>query len=128
MLAPLSIWKAYEQLEKVTGQPKNSLMALLSLVRKVAGIDATLTAFDKTVDKNFQDWIFKKQAGTLKYSNEQVQWLRMIKDYIANSFHVEREDFEYTPFNALGGLGKMWQLFGEETDALITELNESLVA
>lgn len=103
-------------------------MALVSLVRRVSGADATLTAFDKTVDKNFQDWIFTKQAGTLKYTEEQVQWLRMIKDYIANSFHVNKDDFEYTPFNALGGLGKMWQLFGEETEVIINELNESLVA
>lgn len=128
MLAPLAIWKAYEQLEKVSGQPKNELVALVALVRKVSGIDATLTAFDKTVDKNFQDWIFKKQAGTLKYTEEQVQWLRMIKDYIAASFHVDKDDFELDPFNKQGGLGKMWRLFGDETDALINELNESLVA
>ena len=80
------------------------------------------------VDTNFQDWIFKKQAGTTKYTSEQVQWLRMIKDYIANSFHVARDDFELDPFNKQGGLGKMWQLFGEETDRIINELNESLVA
>jgi type I restriction enzyme R subunit len=128
LLAPLHVWKAYEQLEKVSGQPKNELMALISLVRKVTGIDETLTAFDKTVDKNFQDWIFKKQAGAIKYTEEQVQWLRMIKDYIAASFHVDKNDFELDPFNKQGGLGKMWQLFGEETDAIINELNESLVA
>jgi type I restriction enzyme R subunit len=128
VLAPLHVWKAYEQLEKVSGQPKNELMALISLVRKVSGMDETLTAFDKTVDKNFQDWIFKKQAGAVKYNEEQVQWLRMIKDYIAASFHVDKEDFSLDPFNKQGGLGKMWQLFGEETDAIINELNESLVA
>ncbi len=128
LLAPLHVWRAYEQLEKVTGQPKNELIALVSLVRKVSGADTTLTGFDKTVDKNFQDWIFKKQAGTLKYTEEQVQWLRMIKDYIANSFHVDKDDFELDPFNKQGGLGKMWQLFGEETDGIIDELNESLVA
>jgi type I restriction enzyme R subunit len=127
-LAPLQVWKAYEQLEKVSGQPKNELMALVALVRKVSGMDTKLTAFDKTVDRNFQDWIFKKQAGTLKYTEEQVQWLRMIRDYIAASFHLDREDFELDPFNKQGGLGKMWQLFGEETDNLINELNESLVA
>jgi type I restriction enzyme, R subunit len=128
MLAPMNIWKAYEQLEKVSGQPKNELMALIALVRKLSGMDDTLTSFDKTVDKNFQDWIFRKQAGTLKYSEEQVQWLRMIKDYIAASFHVDKEDFELDPFNKQGGLGKMWQLFGEETEEIINELNESLVA
>ncbi len=127
-LAPLTVWRAYEQLEKVIGQPKNELIALVSLVRTISGADTTLTSFDKTVDKNFQDWIFKKQAGPTKYTTEQVQWLRMIKDYIANSFHVDKDDFELDPFNKQGGLGKMWQLFGEETDAIINELNEQLVA
>jgi type I restriction enzyme R subunit len=127
-LAPLAVWKAYEQIEKVSGQPKNELIALISLVRRVSGIDDTLTSFDKTVDKAFQDWIFKKQAGAVKYTEEQVLWLRMIKDYIATSYHVDKEDFALDPFNKQGGLGKMWQLFGEETDAIINELNESLVA
>ena len=35
-------------------------------------------------------------------------------------------DFELDFFNKQGGLGKMWQLFGEETDRII-ELNERLV-
>jgi hypothetical protein len=33
-----------------------------------------------------------------------------------------------TPFDALGGRGKMWQLFGEEMDGVIHELNEVLVS
>jgi type I restriction enzyme R subunit len=120
------VWQAYEQLEKVNGSTKNELIALVSLVRKISGIDSTLTPFNKTVDKNFQEWIFKKQAGTLKYTEEQVQWLRMIKDYIANSFHVDREDFELDPFNKQGGLGTMWQLFGEQTDEIIATMKQSL--
>jgi type I restriction enzyme R subunit len=50
------------------------------------------------------------------------------RDYIAASFHVDKEDFKLDPFNKEGRLGKMWQLFGEETDKIISELNESLVA
>ena len=128
LLAPLHVWKAYEQLEKANGSAKNELIALVSLIRRVTGIDTTLTAYDKTVDKNFQDWVFKKQAGTLKFTEEQMQWLRMMKDYVANSFHIDKEDFELSPFNAEGGLGKMWKLFGEKTDAIINELNEVLAA
>ena len=52
----------------------------------------------------------------------------MIKDYVINSFHIEKEDFDYNPFNAQGGLGKMWQLFGEQTEEIINELNEVLAA
>ena len=127
-LAPLNIWRAYEQLEKVNGQPKNELMALVALIRRVSGLDDTLTAYDKTVDRNFQDWVFKKQAGTLKFTEEQMAWLRMIKEYIANSFHIDRDDFDLSPFNAHGGLGKLWQLFGEKTDEILNELNEELAA
>ncbi len=127
-LAPLSIWRSYEQLEKVNGSPKNELVALVSLIRRVIGLDESLTAYDKTVDAHFKDWVFKQQAGTLKFTEEQMQWLRMIKDYVANSFHVDKEDFELDPFNKNGGLGKMWQLFGDRTEKIIEELNEVLAA
>lgn len=128
LLAPLHVWRAYEQLGQSNGSPKNELIALVSLIRKVSGIDTNLTAFDKTVDKNFQDWVFRKQAGTLKFTEEQMQWLRMIKDYVANSFHIDRDDFDLSPFIGNGGLTKMWNLFGEQTDEIINELNEALAA
>ena len=127
-LAPLRVWQAYEQLEQVNGSPKNELIALVSLVRRVCGIDTALTSYDKTVDKNFQAWAFKKQAGALKFTEEQMQWLRMIKDYVATSFHIEKDDFDLSPFNAEGGLGKLWQLFGDQTESIIQELNEALAA
>ena len=127
-LAPLHVWRAWEQLEKANGQPKNELMALVSLIRRILGNDDTLTAYDKTVDKNFQDWVFRKQAGAVKFSEEQMNWLRMIKDYVTTSFHLDREDFDLSPFNAAGGLGKMYQLFGTDTEEMIGELNEVLAA
>lgn len=128
LLAPLHVWRAYDQLGQTNGSPKNELIALVSLIRKVSGIDTNLTAFDKTVDKNFQDWVFRKQAGIVKFTEEQMQWLRMIKDYVANSFHIDRDDFDLSPFIANGGLTKMWNLFGEQTDEIINELNEALAA
>lgn len=132
-LAPLRVWQAYEQLDASTGSaaygsPKSELIALVSLVRRVCGIDNALIPYDKTVDKNFQAWVFKKQAGALKFTEEQMQWLRMIKDYAATSFHIEKDDFDLSPFNAEGGLGKQWQLFGDQSDRIIQELNEALAA
>jgi len=126
VLAPLHVWRAYETLEKCNGSPRNELIAIVSLIRKVSGLDSTLTAYDKTVDKNFQEWVFKKQAGAVKFNEEQMQWLRMIKEYVVNSFHIGNDDFYLYPFNKEGSLGKMWQLFGDQTDSLISELNEAL--
>jgi type I restriction enzyme R subunit len=127
-LAPLNVWRAYEALEQCNGSPRNELIAIVSLIRKISGIDTTLTAYDKIVDKNFQEWVFKKQAGTIKFNEEQMQWLRMIKDYVVNSFHIEKDDFDLNPFNAAGGLGKFYALFKEDYEKIIEELNEVLAA
>ncbi|MGB9929553.1 MAG: type I restriction-modification enzyme R subunit C-terminal domain-containing protein [Methanosarcina sp.] len=127
--APFRIWQAYEQLEKVNGNsPKNELTALVSLLRRITEIDPVLTSYDQTVNRNFQDWVFKKQAGTLKFSEDQMNWLRMIKDYVATSFHLEIDDLDYQPFDILGGRGRMYQLFGDEMNLIISELNEALAA
>ncbi|RPH92613.1 MAG: DEAD/DEAH box helicase, partial [Calditrichaeota bacterium] len=106
-LAPLNVWRAYEALGQCSGSPRNELTAIVSLVRRVCGLDSLLTTFDKTVDRNFQEWVFRKQAGAVKFNEEQMVWLRMIKDYVANSFHIDKDDFDLNPFNAQGGLGKM---------------------
>ena len=127
-LAPLHVWKAYEQLEKAIGTPKDEITALVSLIRRIAGIDKALTSFDLTVDRNFKDWIFRKQAGALKFNEEQINWLRMIKDHIASSVHIDYDDLDYTPFDARGGKGRMWQLFGSDSEKIIAEMNEFLAA
>ena len=128
LLAPMQVWRAYEQLDKVTGKPLSELIALVSLIIKVSGIDEVLTSYDKSVDKNFQEWVFKKQAGATKFNEEQMQWLRMIKDHIATSIHIDADDLDYTPFDAEGGKGKMFQLFGDKMNDIIYELNEALAA
>lgn len=127
-LAPLNVWRAYEQLGERDGSPQSELTALVSLIRKVSGIDERLTNYASTVDRNFQTWVFGKQSGPVKYNEEQMAWLRMIKDHVANSFHIEREDFETVPFAPAGGLGKMYQLFGNQMDSIIDEMNEALAA
>jgi type I restriction enzyme R subunit len=128
-LAPLTVWRAYEQLEKVNGQPKNELVALVSLIRRVISIDSDLTAYDKIVDRNFQKWILKKNAGQHNlFNEEQMNWLRMLKEHIAVSVHLDVEDLDYTPFDRYGGKGKMWELFGNQMDEIINELNEFLAA
>ncbi len=130
MLAPLHIWEAYKNIgETQIAAPKDELTALVSLIRKVCGIDAQLKPYDKTVDDNFKQWIFAQNAGQHKrFSAEQMDWLRMIKDHIVNSYHLEMDDLDYNPFDVHGGRGKMYQLFGDEMQTIINELNEALAA
>jgi len=133
MLAPDYVWAAYAMLDKIPNDVQThgraSLTILVSLIRRVCGIDKELKAFDTTIDENFKNWIFKQNAGKHnRFTAEQMDWLRMVKDHLVNSYHIEKEDFEYTPFDALGGIGKFYQLFGADYENLIIELNETLVA
>ncbi len=52
----------------------------------------------------------------------------MIKEHIAASIRFDRDDLDSAPFDAQGGLAKIWQLFGEKMDTLIEEVNEALAA
>lgn len=129
-LAPLNVWQAYEMIEEDKGKkPINELTALVALIRRVVGIDDKLSTFDATVSKNFQTWIMKHHSGSnQKFTKEQMAWLHMIRDHFVNSFHFELDDLEMSPFDAQGGLGKMYQLFGDDMNTIIEELNSELVA
>jgi type I restriction enzyme R subunit len=130
LLAPDYVWNAYSALEDVKSEkPKDELTALVSLIRRACGIDNELKAFDKTIDENFKKWIFKQNAGQHnRFTNEQMDWLRMIKDHVVSSYHIELDDLDYTPFDSQGGKGKMFKLFGNEMNEIIDELNEVLAA
>lgn len=129
-LAPVRVWRAYAMLDAVQSeQPVSELTALVSLIRRACGIDNKISRHSETVRKNFQDWIMKHHSGgSPKFNKEQMEWLHMIRDHMINSFHIEREALELSPFDAHGGMGKMYKLFGDDMDSLINELNEALAA
>jgi type I restriction enzyme R subunit len=128
-LAPQRVYEAYAALEKTKGgNPRTELTAIVSLIRRLAGVDAKLTDYNQLVDKNFQDWVFRKQSGPIKFTKEQMEWLHMIKEHISSSFHIEKDDLDLSPFDARGGLAKMYDLFGPKMDSIISEMNEALVA
>ena len=129
-LAPLTVWRAYEHLDDYKGeQPINELTALVALIRRVCGLDEKLTRHSDRVRRNFQTWILNRHAGAgEKFSEEQMAWLRMIRDHLATSFTIERGDLEMAPFDAHGGLGRMYVLFGDGMDEVMLEMNEALAS
>lgn len=54
--------------------------------------------------------------------------LGRIRDHIAASLVINAEDFEGVPFVQHGGLGKAYELFGEQLTPLLDELTEVLAA
>ena len=127
-LAPLRVWQAYSFLDEYKGsQPASELTALVALIRRVCGIDATLSPYSVTVRLNFQNWIMTHHSGSgEKFNEDQMDWLRMIRNHIVTSFHLSRDDLDMAPFDGKGGMGQMYKLFGERMDDVIDELNEAL--
>ena len=127
-LAPLRVWQAYALLDEYKGhQPASELTALVALIRRVCGIDAAISPYQETVRRNFQNWIMTHHSGGgEKFNEEQMGWLRMIRDHIVTSFHLDRDDLDMAPFDGKGGLGQMYNLFGDQMDNVIEELNEAL--
>ena len=127
-IAPAEVWKAYEQLKKakVRGAPPESkLPILISLIRLATGVTDVLEPFNELVNNRFENWM--KQQGK-KFKPEQLNWLNKIKDQIAQNAEMTVDDFEYTPFNQEGGLLKARELFGEDLQPIIDELNGYLIA
>ena len=51
-----------------------------------------------------------------------------MKDHIASSCCISRDDFDYGQLVDKGGLQRAWRVFGAELDGLMNEMNEELVA
>ena len=132
MLTTERLWSAYARVQatQVKGADrKRQLTDLVSLVRYALGLDGELKPFADEVDRRFQSWIFRHNAqrGTA-FTPEQTEWLRLMKEHIASSCAISRDDFDYAELADKGGLQKAWSLFGKELDGLMSEMNVELVA
>jgi type I restriction enzyme R subunit len=132
MLTTERLWSAYARVQasQVKGADrKRQLTDLVSLLRFALGLDSELKPFADEVDKRFQAWIFRHNAQRgSAFTPEQTEWLRLMKDHIASSCSISREDFDYAALADKGGLQKAWGLFGKELDGLMDEMNVELVA
>ncbi len=123
-----NLWMAYAALEKskVHGASGPHILTdLVSLVRYALDQENELVPFPEKVDTNFNAWIAQQE---IDFSEEQVLWLEMIRDHIAGNLSIETDDFEYAPFSQEGGIGRVYQLFGDDLNVILDDLNKQLVA
>lgn len=154
LLTTEKLWSAYERLNqgnKQAAAKKNNsnkgkkvnsqrqLTDIISLIRFAIGLDTELKPFSEQVDAKFKQWIFRHNAQrSTAFTEQQTQWLRLIKEHIAANCAIERDDFDYSPFSDHGGLQKAWGLFAvnnpnsngqnNELDSLLAEMNQELIA
>ena len=66
--------------------------------------------------------------AAVHFTDEQMEWLRLIKDHIAVSLSIEPEDLDLSPFDRKGGLGRFYDVFGDQYEVILQEINVELVA
>ncbi|MFN5029666.1 MAG: type I restriction-modification enzyme R subunit C-terminal domain-containing protein [Burkholderiales bacterium] len=145
------LWQAYAALDKTKvkgASAKRILTDLVSLVRYAMHQENELVPYPERVHANFNAWMAQQnQSPSIKcslpgegrgpssplpssspFTPEQTHWLEMIRDHIAANLGIEKEDFEYAPFAQQGGIGKVYQLFGNDLPKVLEQLNRELAA
>lgn len=124
------LWDCYaiKQPDKVKRSTMSQITDLISMIRFEMGYAETLVPFIDKVNYNFMQWTFKKNAGHIQFTEEQMEWLRLIKDHIAVSLSILPEDLDLTPFDRKGGLLGFYDTFGDSYEQILQEMNVALVA
>ena len=124
------LWDCYalRKPDKVKRGTVAQLTDLISLVRFELGYTDQLSPFADKVNYNFMEWTLRQNAGSVHFTEEQMEWLRLIKDHIVSSLSVTPEDLDLNPFDRKGGLGRFYAIFGRDYKAILQEMNEELVA
>ncbi len=124
------LWNAFEVAEpgNVRGKGGKQLVDVIALVRHAIDPKTPLSPVGMTVEERYQQWIAEKQTTGTVFNADQRKWLDAIKDHIASSLNIEQDDLEEVPFNQIGGIGRAYELFGDQLTSILDELNMRLAA
>ena len=124
------LWESYavKKPERVKTGTMAQLTDLISIIRFEMGYTENLLPFADRVNYNFMQWTLRKNAGAVHFSEEQMEWLRLIKEHIITSLSIEPSDLDLIPFDRRGGLAAFYDAFGDEYEEILNEMNKELVA
>lgn len=125
------IWAAYELIGAPMPNGRGTvqkLMDIISIIRYEIGQEKIIRPFEVGVAEKFKSWVFSKNAGHGQFSDEQMEWLRLLRDHIATSGSINSDDLDLSPFGERGGLGRFYVLFGDKYQDLLNEMNYTLIA
>ena len=152
-IAPAEVWKAYEMLEGVKQNsrqtnPARILTNLITLVRHTVDPARTpLAPFPELVNERFDRWLAQQQAaepqpgtknkepGTPRFTESQIHWLKVIRDYIAlnGAFATDDPTAYLDAWQSVDSdegvpLAVAKKAFGKDPKEIIEELNTALIA
>jgi type I restriction enzyme R subunit len=131
-LTTADVWQAYHRLEAslVRGAPSDKVLTdIISLVRFATGETDLLEPYATRVEQRFNLWIGRQVKAGRNFDEEQMNWLKAIKDYLVANVEIAPGDLmRDQPFRAWGGVIAARNLFGAELNGLLDELSEALAA
>lgn len=123
------IWKAYYRIDNVKVKPlglENSPSNIISLTKYALGKISTLEPYSDNMDKKFNEWLELNEAKR-KFTDEEMSWLKMMKDRISTDMEISMLSFNEAPFVNKGGASKAYKIFGPDLNRIMYELNEKLI-
>jgi type I restriction enzyme R subunit len=108
--------------------PLNQLADIVSIIRYELGIDKVLNPYSAIVNSNFKEWVFRENHSHQPFTEEQMEWLRLVKDFIAQNISITAADMELPRFSERGGLGRFYAVFGSRYESILQEMNLALAA
>lgn len=131
-LSTADVWQAYKRLQAtlVRGAPSDKVLTdLISLVRFASGQAELLEPHAARVEQRFNLWIGRQLKAGRSFTEEQMAWLRAIRDYLAANVEIAPADLmRDQPFADWGGVVAARRVFGSELNGMLDELSEVLVA
>ena len=129
------LFSAYSDFTKKNTTLKQ-LVDIIQIIKYEWKLIPEIFPFAELVRKNYKDWIFERNqnkqgsrgAGTEPFTPEQMQWLELIRDYIAVNASISSYAMRSGVFAELGGPMKFVRVFGTEAETIIDELNSKLAA
>ena len=123
------LWQAYQRLNesRVRGSGQRQLADIVALVRYATGEADDLAPFADHVNRRFEGWLAMQETAGREFTDEQRWWLEAIRDRIAGNVSAEMRDLQNSPLDQRGGLIAAYDLFGDDLQSIIDELNLELM-
>lgn len=103
---------------------KKPLADIISMVKHALNNDVPIMTAQERVEN-----VMKKIIEKHSLNEDQINWLSYIREHLIKNLAISQEDFEIMPiFERQGGLTKARQIFGDDLERLIREINEALAA
>ena len=103
---------------------EKALADIISMIKHATKRQAPLLTAEERVDRAIAH-VTKGKT----FDKRQQQWLGLIREHLVTNLTIELDHFDYVPiFERKGGLGKARQIFKDEFETLLVELNYALAA